>query len=661
MPRPPIRINQLGYLPSAPKRATWMTDAASPQPFAVYDGGGEVVLRGRSVPTSDPSAHLLDFTALGAGEGFRVVAGGERSHPFRVAADLYEGLSRDSLRLFTLLRCEHAGDVAVPGWTGIYPDWRPSGVFDVSGGWYDAGDYGKYAVSGAIALWQLLDLVRLLGAHGRDATTVVEECRWQLDWLLRMRVPAGQPYAGLVFHRVHGTEWSPIPGRPDDDPTTRVLHRPSTAATLHLVAVCLKASRVLDDPSLVEVARTAWHAARSNPELIAPDDEGRFGGGPYGDPDLTDDWAWAGAEQGLPTDIPPPADLDGFDFDRVSVPAMLDLERDVVPLADRLLDLQRRQPWGQPYAPEAGWHWGSNGRILNNLVVLARAHEMTGDRRYRDGVLSGVDYLLGRNALGQSFVVGYGTDATAHLRTRQFGDHPPAGALAGGANSIPTPGFPSDPRLDGLPPECRYLDENTSETTNDLCIRWNAPLAYVTAYLSLLEPPPAIDAGAVVLRRWDPRWSAEVTAAVRESLDEIGRFLSWATEDYDLETARDFIEREVRLWAEGTNFDYAIFTAAGELAGSAGLMTRMGPGVLEVGYWLRTSRTGRGYMTAAVDALARMALALPGVDRVALRHDAGNTRSAAVAERTGFVEVERASRRPEAPGHTGVEVIRERR
>jgi len=87
----------------------------------------------------------------------------------------------------------------------------------------------------------------------------------------------------------------------------------------------------------------------------------------------------------------------------------------------------------------------------------------------------------------------------------------------------------------------------------------------------------------------------------------------------------------------------------------------MGPGVLEIGYWLRTSQTGHGYMTAAVDALARVALALPGIERVALRHDAGNSRSAAVAERAGFVEVERVSRRPEAAGHTGVEIIRERR
>jgi hypothetical protein len=61
---------------------------------------------------------------------------------------------------------------------------------------------------------------------------------------------------------------------------------------------------------------------------------------------------------------------------------------------------------------------------------------------------------------------------------------PPPGSIAGGPNSKTYPGFPSDPRLVGLPDQLHYLDESTSETTNDICIRWNAPLVWITAYLS---------------------------------------------------------------------------------------------------------------------------------------------------------------------------------
>jgi RimJ/RimL family protein N-acetyltransferase len=176
-----------------------------------------------------------------------------------------------------------------------------------------------------------------------------------------------------------------------------------------------------------------------------------------------------------------------------------------------------------------------------------------------------------------------------------------------------------------------------------------------------MRPPETITAGELLLKRWEPRWAGEAAAAVRESLAELRPFLPWAADDYDEGAARAYIEASVDSWAKETEFNYAIFTAAGDLAGSIGLMTRMGPGVLEIGYWTRTRYAGRGYMTAAVGALAREALALPGIDRVAIRHDAGNAASAAVAARAGFAEIGRVDREPDAPGETGTDVIRERR
>jgi endoglucanase len=562
--RPAVRINQLGYLPTCAKRATWVTDSVEGEEFVLHAADGSVAFRGRSTPwpvrpepTSALAVHVLDFTAVTEPGTYRLRVNGDHSHRFRIATDLYDRLAGDALRVFYLLRsgcpvdeqrapgygrpAGHAGhppnrgDTAVPPWSGpdaarLYPGWTPSGPFDVSGGWYDAGDYGKYTVSGSIAVWQLLNVIDLLRrnpvAPGLAASEpmLVEECHWQLDWLLRMQVPSGEPLAGMAFHRVHGTEWSPLPGLPDQDPTRRVLHRPSTTATLHLAAVAAQGSRLLRSGDeayadrLLTAARVAYRAAHDHPSLIAPDDLGAFGGGPYGDPDPADDFYWAAAELWLATgedrylrDVLGSAehsadvfDAAGYDFHRVAAPARLDLAMVASPLTDRdrvrdavrqaaqrLLELQQRQPWGQPYAPPDGWDWGSNGRILNNLVVLASAHQLTGDPRFHDAVATGADYLLGRNALGQSYITGHGTDVTSHLRTRQFGHDldpalppPPAGAIAGGANSTHTPGFPSDPRLAGLAPQWCYLDEPTSETTNDICIRWNAPLTYIATYLS---------------------------------------------------------------------------------------------------------------------------------------------------------------------------------
>jgi endoglucanase len=565
--RPRVRVNQLGYLTGLPKHATLISDSELPVPFTVRDRRGSVAYRGlsrawasRPEPTSGLNVHVLDFTDLDQqGAGFWIDAMGQRSHPFEVTSRLYDRLVGDALSFFYLMRsgttildsvvpgygrpAGHAGqppnrgDVTVRAWTGtdaeqLYPGWRCEGEFDVSGGWYDAGDYGKYVTSGAIAAWQLLSTLDLLvktqsALSSRLADPIRDECRWQLDWLLRMQVPAGDPLSGMAFHRVHGTQWSPIPGWAHEDATERVVHRPSTGATLQLAAVAAQGARLFRsvDPeyagALSTAARAAYEAAQRHPDLIAPDDHAHFGGGPYGDDRLEDDWYWAAVELWLATNddhyrrhlmsspehVTEAFDVTGFDFDRVTAPARLDLALvggdladhasviiSVQRGADRLVDLQGQQPWGQPYAPIEGWDWGSNGRILNNLVVIAVTHLVSEDSRYAAAVAEGMDYLLGRNALGQSYITGYGSDYTSHQRTRQFGHDldpafppPPPGAIAGGANSRPSPAFPYDSRLLGLPPQCCYLDEPTSEVTNDVCIRWNAPLVWIATYLSAIS------------------------------------------------------------------------------------------------------------------------------------------------------------------------------
>ena len=102
--------------------------------------------------------------------------------PLEVTSHLYDMLAEDALRFFYVMRSgtpildsvvpgygrpaghrgrpPNRGDLGVPAWTApeaqqLYPGWRCDGTFDVSGGWYDAGDYGKYVTRGAIAVWQL--------------------------------------------------------------------------------------------------------------------------------------------------------------------------------------------------------------------------------------------------------------------------------------------------------------------------------------------------------------------------------------------------------------------------------------------------------------------------------------------------------------------------
>jgi endoglucanase len=564
--RPRVRVNQLGYAPDGPKVATWITDSIEPHGFVVQSTTGSVIFQGRSEPagldeTSGFGLQLLEFTDLTAPGEYRIIIDGDahnQSVRFPVADGLFGTVARDALTFFYTQRSgvpirddiapgygrpaghvgvpPNQGDDAVAAWAGadaerLYPGWRCQGSFDVTGGWYDAGDHGKYLVTSGVSAGLLLAAhERLLSRHGSivpppdTEPTLLDEALWAVDWMLKMQVPPGHQYAGMAFHRVHDDHWTPFPMAPAEDPARRVLHRPSTAATLNLAAAAAQAARLVAGTRpdyadrLLAAARRAYEAAVVCPDLHAPDDHGAHGGGPYNDDQVDDEFYWAATELFLTTseqryldDLTASAchhddvfDLDGFDWDDVAAFARLQLaavpsrlpDRDrirasVVAAADLLLDLQARQPWGQPYAPKDGWDWGSNGRVLNNLIIIASAYDLTDDQRYRRFVLTGVDYLFGRNPVGLSFVTGHGTDHAHRQRVRHFAHTldpsyppPPPGSLAGGPASKTYPGFPGDPRFDGLPPQLCYVDEPTSETTNDVCIRWNASLVWLASYLA---------------------------------------------------------------------------------------------------------------------------------------------------------------------------------
>lgn len=152
-----------------------------------------------------------------------------------------------------------------------------------------------------------------------------------------------------------------------------------------------------------------------------------------------------------------------------------------------------------------------------------------------------------------------------------------------------------------------------------------------------MRPGLRIEADAVVLERWRAGDAAGLLAALSESVDHLRRWMPWADTPPTLASAGAFIVRSTEGFDAGTDFNYAI-REPGRTAvlGGCGLHGRRAPGVLEIGYWVRVAHTRRGLATAAAGALARTALALPGLIRVEIRCDAANTASAGVARRLGF-------------------------
>jgi ribosomal-protein-serine acetyltransferase len=168
-------------------------------------------------------------------------------------------------------------------------------------------------------------------------------------------------------------------------------------------------------------------------------------------------------------------------------------------------------------------------------------------------------------------------------------------------------------------------------------------------------PPELIDAGPVLLRRWR---SADIDAscrAVLSSLEHLRPWMPWAV-DFTRAGQAEFLAGSERDWDSGAAFNYAMLVD-GEIAGSAGLMSRIGPGGLEIGYWVGQAYTRQGLATAAAAALTAQAFALPGVDRVQIVHDELNVPSGGVPRKLGFTEIEHRPLDHKPLGGTGIGIV----
>ncbi len=573
---PAIQVNQVGYYPDRAKIAAFHHESATPLPWQLQDAAGQIVTSGESIVhgrdnASRQNVHHIVFTEINQlGNSYTLTVENLTSPPFDIRADLYSQLPTDALRYFYLNRSglellpEHAGAWARPA--GHLSDsnvtcfagqdisgqaWPACDyTLDASGGWYDAGDYGKYVVNGGIALWTMLNQYERNPAAFADGTLnipesgngvpdILDEARWQMNFLLGMQVPEGQALAGMAHHKLHDLVWDPLPSLPvterDNDNEHqregqgRYVYHPSTAATLNLAATAAQCARIwveIDPPfaaQCLQAAERAWEAAVANPALFAGNVPGS-GGGAYDDRNVTDEFYWAAAELFVTTGEEPyrdfltasprflqlPAGGGAMSWSDTAVLGTITLavvpnqlppeqiaqaQANIISTADWYLALMAQQGYRMPLL---NFVWGSNSVLLNNLIIMGLAYDFSGDSRYLDGVTEGMDYLLGRNPLGQSYVSGYGTQPMAYPHHRvwvndpaQGWPPPPPGAVAGGPNDSPSDPAATEAGLSRRAPALRYVDDVGSYSTNEVAINWNAPLAWGAAFLDEQYRPVA--------------------------------------------------------------------------------------------------------------------------------------------------------------------------
>jgi RimJ/RimL family protein N-acetyltransferase len=171
------------------------------------------------------------------------------------------------------------------------------------------------------------------------------------------------------------------------------------------------------------------------------------------------------------------------------------------------------------------------------------------------------------------------------------------------------------------------------------------------------RPTERIETGGIALQRAGAADNDEVVEAVNQSLEHLRPWMPWAQQPSTPQSIGDFLRKADSDWDAGREFHFAVRGRRGHRAhaiiGFSGLHDRVGPGALEIGYWVHVDCTGRGVATMAAGALTRSALALGGVSRVEIHCDAANTRSAAIPANLGFRLDRVVSRPAEAPGETG--------
>jgi RimJ/RimL family protein N-acetyltransferase len=156
----------------------------------------------------------------------------------------------------------------------------------------------------------------------------------------------------------------------------------------------------------------------------------------------------------------------------------------------------------------------------------------------------------------------------------------------------------------------------------------------------LTDPPYRIHTERLVVRCWEPRDAPLLKDAVDSSLDELRPWMPWAREDPKPLAEKTALLRRFRgRFDLGRDFVYGIFSRdESEAVGGSGLHRRVGEEALEIGYWIRTSRTRQGLCTESTAALTRVAFDVCGVDRVEIRVEPGNEPSVAIPRKLGFSE-----------------------
>lgn len=524
-----LHVNQVGFIPSQQKEVVLTTNQSHAFTVTRVDTN-EVVLTGDSGaplvwPLAGESAAIIDVSAITQEGHYRLALNdNDTSVSFTVRENAYSDIHDAAIKAYYFNR---AGQALDPAFAGKWH--RPSGhpdnqaiLLDNSSvsrasekGWYDAGDYNKYIVNSGISTYTLLRAYLDFGDFYADRRwnipestntqpDILDEIGWNLAWMSTM-----QESDGSVFHKLTTLNFSPDV-MPHDANNQRYFVGKGTAAALNFSAVMATAARVFPTSAetYLAAAEQAWRWALGHPNMpyTNPDNVKT---GEYGDDYFDDEFAWAASELLITTgkteyrdavekyigqpSTPSWANTMGLAYlsllkegsEHLSASTMEKLKRDFLNYADQLIKSDSTSGFHVAMR-EQDFVWGSNGVAMNHAMILAAAYSLTNNTDYRLAMTHLVDYVLGKNPTGYSFVTGFGHKPPLFIHHRQSQAdtvaEPVPGFLAGGPHSGQQDGCSYTSNL----PAKSYVDDWCSYASNEVAINWNAPLVYSLAAMNNL-------------------------------------------------------------------------------------------------------------------------------------------------------------------------------
>lgn len=374
---------------------------------------------------------------------------------------------------------------------------------DGTGGWHDAGDFGKYTVNAGITMGMLFYAWDHFGAKIEPIALdlpetapgypeYLKELKWETDFLRKMEYADG---SGRVSHKLTRQAFSGFI-MPEKDDADRFFTVWSSAATADFAAMMAMASVRFRpyDPAYADeclaAAKRSWTYLEAHPEDKVFE-QGDFSTGSYWTLD-PDDRLWAAAEMWAATGEPSylaeteamianvqvADDWDWGDVSNLGLwtyalstregrnPELVaKVKESIVASADRLVENAKNDPYGCALKK---YYWGCNGTACRQAMNLHIADLVRPNPTYSQTIKGIADYILGNNYYGRSFVTGVGVNPPMHPHDRRSAadgiEDPWPGYLVGGGHT------PTD-----------WVDDQNDYSRNEIAINWQGALVYLFA------------------------------------------------------------------------------------------------------------------------------------------------------------------------------------